>query len=227
MSNQCCALKRELSMCTEIHSSTNSSGQPGDGIATEVDVLLQIVTQHLPSQSLNLPFPLPASEVTSWVYPHSIAYMMRCMMKFQLDKNTSAVFLILILFILLCFAIHIKATYTWWRLKNITVHSLQIKMTFSPPSLGRKKHVGDPAFPPLLEVESQGSPKTRRQHRAAHQPVGGSRGGQRLPLTYIDFLGPALTSSASWLPVFEWHLLFWGGRSRVMLWGLQRENLKS
>lgn len=103
MSNQSCALKRELYMCTEIHSSTNSTGQPGDGITTEVDVLLQIVTQHLPSQSLNLPFPLPTSEVTSRVSPHSVTYMMRCMMQFQLDKNTTAVFLILRLFFLLCY----------------------------------------------------------------------------------------------------------------------------
>lgn len=104
MSNQSCALKRELYMCTEIHSSTNSTGQPGDGITTEVDVLLQIVTQHLPSQSLNLPFPLPTSEVTSRVSPHSVTYMMRCMMQFQLDKNTTAVFLILRLFFLLCYS---------------------------------------------------------------------------------------------------------------------------
>lgn len=47
MSNQQCALKHEPYMCTEIHSSTNSPDQPGDGITTELDVLLEIVTQHL------------------------------------------------------------------------------------------------------------------------------------------------------------------------------------
>lgn len=51
MSNQHCALKHELRMCTEIHSSTNSPDQPGDGVTTELDALLQIVTQHPHSSS--------------------------------------------------------------------------------------------------------------------------------------------------------------------------------
>lgn len=57
MSNQPCALKHEPYMCTEIHSSTNSPDQPGDGITTELDVLLEIVTQPPSIFFLSFTFP--------------------------------------------------------------------------------------------------------------------------------------------------------------------------
>lgn len=101
MSNQPCALKHEPYMCTEIHSSTNSPDQPGDEITTELDVLLEIVTQPPSFFSFHLPFHLPASKMTSWVCLHSVPSVMNCLMKqFLQAKNIMVFFLILMLIFL-------------------------------------------------------------------------------------------------------------------------------
>lgn len=151
MSNQPCALKHEPYMCTEIHSSTNSPDQPGDGITTELDVLLETVPQPLSFFSFHLPFHLPASKMTSWVCLHSVSSVMNCLMKQFLQAKNIMVFFLILMLIFLHSYLH--GSHVWMEeiKENVALCRLGIKIKFLYHSFfHRAKHLKDPAFLPLF-----------------------------------------------------------------------------